>query len=142
MKCIVCDRCKAIIENPRRCRVITCARPVKPRTSCDKGGKVPYRGNDPQQNDLLWEKEVCDKCLDELEAFFEAGEGINPHPPEPTEPDPDIPTDPDNPDESGGGENGGENPPDIGDGGGDDSGDGKNPDGGEDGEAGDGEPQL
>ena len=40
MKCIVCDRCKAIIENPRRCRVITCARPLKPRTSCDKGGKV------------------------------------------------------------------------------------------------------
>ena len=53
MKCIVCDRCKTIIENPRRCRVITCARPLKPRTACDKGGKVPYRGNDPQQNDLL-----------------------------------------------------------------------------------------
>ena len=68
MKCIVCDRCKTIIENPRRCRVITCARPLKPRTVCDKGGKVPYRGNDPQQNDLLWEKEICDKCLDELEA--------------------------------------------------------------------------
>lgn len=126
MKCIVCDRCKAIIENPRRCRVITCARPLKPRTSCDKGGKVPYRGNDPQQNDLLWEKEVCDKCLDELEAFFEAGEGINPHPPEPTEPD--IPTD--DPDESGG-ETGGENPPDIGDGGED----GENPDDGENGES-------
>lgn len=42
MKCIVCDRCKTIIENPRRCRVITCARPLKPRTVCDKGGKVPY----------------------------------------------------------------------------------------------------
>ena len=66
MKCIVCDRCKTIIENPRRCRVITCARPLKPRTACDKGGKVPYRGNDPQQNDLLWEKEICDKCLDEM----------------------------------------------------------------------------
>lgn len=128
MKCIVCDRCKAIIENPRRCRVITCARPLKPRTSCDKGGKVPYRGNDPQQNDLLWEKEVCDKCLDELEAFFEAGEGINPHPPEPTEPDPDIPTD--DPDESGG-ETGGENPPDTGDGGED----GENPDNGGNGES-------
>ena len=65
MKCIVCDRCKTIIENPRRCRAVTCARPLKPRTACDKG-KVPYRGNDPQQNDLLWEKEICDKCLDEL----------------------------------------------------------------------------
>lgn len=137
MKCIVCDRCKAIIENPRRCRVITCARPLKPRTSCDKGGKVPYRGNDPQQNDLLWEKEVCDKCLDELEAFFEAGEGINPHPPEPTEPDPDIPTDPDNPDENDD-ETGGENPPDTGDGGED----GENPGDGEDGGAEDGESLL
>lgn len=94
MKCIVCDRCKTIIENPRRCRVITCARPLNPRTSCDKG-KVPYRGNDPQQNDFLWEKEVCDKCLDELEAFFESGGNVEPHPPEPVEPDPDVPEDPD-----------------------------------------------
>lgn len=132
MKCIVCDRCKTIIENPRRCRVITCARPLKPRTSCDKS-KVPYRGNDPQQNDLLWEKEICDKCLDELEAFFEVGEAVDPHPPEPNEPDPDIPTDPENPDE-----NGGENPPGAGDG----DGDGENPDGGENGDAGDGESQL
>lgn len=135
MKCIVCDRCKAIIENPRRCRVVTCARPLKPRTTCDKGGKVPYRGDDPRQNDLLWEKEVCDKCLDELEAFFEAGEGINPHPPEPTEPDPDIPTDPDDSGESGG-ETGGETP-DTGDGGEDGGGDEENP-----GDAGDGETQL
>lgn len=123
MKCIVCDRCKTIIENPRRCRVITCARPLKPRTACDKGFKVPYRGNDPQQNDLIWEKEICDKCLDELEAFFEVGGDVEPHPPEPVEPDPDVPTDPENPDE-GGGEN-----PDPGDGG------GENPD------AGEGEPQ-
>lgn len=128
MKCIVCDRCKTIIENPRRCRVITCARPLKPRTVCDKGGKVPYRGNDPQQNDLLWEKEICDKCLDELEAFFEVGGDVEPHPPEPVEPDPDIPTDPENPGE------GGETPPNIGDGGNE----GENPDDNGDG---DGEPQ-
>lgn len=114
MKCIVCDRCKTIIENPRRCRVVTCARPLKPRTGCDKG-KVPYRGNDPQQNDLLWEKEVCDKCLDELEAFFEVNEGADPRPPEPVEPDPDVPTDPDNPGD--GGETGGETPPTTGEGG-------------------------
>lgn len=90
MKCIVCDRCKTIIENPRRCRVITCARPLKPRTGCDKG-KIPYHGNDPQQNDILWGKEICDKCLDELEAFFESGNDVAPHPPEPAEPDPDRP---------------------------------------------------
>lgn len=120
MKCIVCDRCKTIIENPRRCRVITCARPLKPRTSCDKG-KVPYRGNDPQQNDLLWEKEICDKCLDELEAFFEVGEAVDPHPPEPVEPDPDIPDEPDDPGEDGG------DPPDTGN----DGEDGENPGNGE-----------
>ena len=72
-------------------------------------------GNDPQQNDLLWEKEICDKCLDELEAFFEVGGDVEPHPPEPVEPDPDVPTDPENPDEGGGenpnpGDGGGENP--------------------------------
>lgn len=129
MKCIVCDRCKTIIENPRRCRVITCARPLKPRTACDKG-KAPYRGNDPQQNDLLWEKEICDKCLDELEAFFEAGEAVEPHPPEPVEPDPDIPTAPEDPGE-------GETPPGTGDGGGD----GEDPDNGETGEKETGETQ-
>nr|CRY97815.1 hypothetical protein [uncultured prokaryote] len=62
---------------------------------------------------------ICDKCLDELEAFFEVGGDVEPHPPEPVEPDPDVPTDPENPDE-GGGEN-----PDPGDGG------GENPDAGE-----------
>lgn len=100
MKCIVCDRCKTIIENPRRCRVITCARPLKPRVICEKG-KAPYHGNDPQQNDILWEKEICEKCLDELEAFFEADGNIDPHPPEPSEPAPDTPVDPDNPGDNG-----------------------------------------
>ncbi len=52
MKCLVCDRCKSIIKNPRRGRVITCARPLKPHAVCGNG-KVPYRGNDPQQNDII-----------------------------------------------------------------------------------------
>lgn len=104
MRCIVCDRCKAVIENPRRCRVITCARPWNPRALCGNG-KESYRGNDPQQNDFLWEKELCDDCLDELEAFFEAG-GLE-------VPNSDIPESPENP---GGSE---EAPPAAGDGGGD-----------------------
>lgn len=115
MKCIVCDRCKTIIENPRRCRVITCARPLKPRAMCEKG-KAPYHGNDPQQNDILWEKEICDKCLDELEVFFEASGNIDPHPPEPAEPDPDTPV---NPDDPGGNGDENDNPDDGENGGGD-----------------------
>lgn len=78
MKCIVCDRCKKIIETPRNCRVITCAKPLKlPTQNC----KVPYRGNDRQQNDIIWEKEICSDCLDALEEFFE--QTVDPVTPEP-----------------------------------------------------------
>lgn len=80
MRCIICDRCKQIIENPRHCRVITCAKPLKPPINNDK---VQYRGNDRQQNDIIWEKEVCTDCLDALEAFFEQGA----EPTTPSEPD-------------------------------------------------------
>ena len=108
MKCIVCDRCKKIIETPRNCRVITCAKPLKlPTQNC----KVPYRGNDRQQNDIIWEKEICSDCLDALEEFFE--QTVDPVTPEPEQPEqPDNPGDggetPENPDEGGneGGEQG------------------------------------
>lgn len=105
MKCIICDRCKKIIETPRNCRVITCAKPLKmPTENC----KVPYRGNDRQQNDIIWEKEICSDCLDALEEFFE--QTVDPVMPEPEQPD--NPGDggetPDNPDvgENEGGEQG------------------------------------
>ena len=108
MKCIVCDRCKKIIETPRNCRLITCAKPLKlPTQNC----KVPYRGNDRQQNDIIWEKEICSDCLDALEEFFE--QTVDPVTPEPEQPEqPDNPGDggetPENPDEGGneGGEQG------------------------------------
>lgn len=108
MKCIVCDRCKKIIETPRNCRVITCAKPLKlPTQNC----KVPYRGNDRQQNDIIWEKEICSDCLDALEEFFE--QTVDPVTPEPEQPEqPDNPGDggetPENHDEGGneGGEQG------------------------------------
>lgn len=94
MKCIVCDCCKQIIENPRNCRVITCAKPLKPHfvdSGVTSGGRpVQYRGNDRQQNDILWEKEICLDCLDALEEFFETGVAQV----APTEPD--QPEQPDN----------------------------------------------
>ena len=117
MKCIVCDRCKQIIENPRNCRVITCAKPLKPPIVPAEHCKTQYRGNDRQQNDILWEKEVCLDCLDALEEFFAAGAGTV-TPPEPEQPDnpgggdeqPEQPTDQDEGGDGGetSGETGGE----------------------------------
>lgn len=96
MKCIVCDRCKKIIETTRNCRVITCAKPLKlPTENC----KTPYRGNDRQQNDIIWEKEICADCLDALEEFFE--QSVEPTTPPETE-------QPEQPDNSG---DGNKNPP-------------------------------
>lgn len=103
MKCILCDRCKKVIENPRHARVLTCARPFRLQPEPPCGGKPPYppyRGNDPKMNDILWEKELCDTCLDDLEAFLATEP--EPAPEEPT--DPDVPENPDEGgDEAGGG---------------------------------------
>lgn len=79
MKCILCDRCNQVIENPRRVRVLTCARPFdSQRESPSRKTHVPpppyptpYHGNDPRMNDIFWEKELCGNCLDDLEAFLE-----------------------------------------------------------------------
>lgn len=65
MKCIVCDRCKQIIENPKRYRVILCSRPINPTLD----GKSNCRSNDKQANDILWEKEVCLDCALEIENY-------------------------------------------------------------------------
>lgn len=97
MKCIVCDRCKTIIEDPRKCRVITCARPLRIDPDA-RQCKSPYRGDDPKTNDLLWTKELCSECIDELDAFFESESGgdenggnTTPDMPEPDMPTPEVP---------------------------------------------------
>lgn len=59
MKCILCDRCKKIIEDPQQHRVLTCARPIKRRSD---DGKKQYRGDDRQMNDIIWEKDLCNDC--------------------------------------------------------------------------------
>lgn len=64
MKCILCDRCKKIIEDPAQHRVLTCARPLKRRND---DGKKPYRGDDKMMNDIIWEKDLCTDCATELE---------------------------------------------------------------------------
>lgn len=101
MKCILCDRCKQVIENPRHARVLTCARPfrLQPEPPCSNS-KPPYRGDDPRMNDILWEKELCNNCLDDLEAFLATEPDVAPdEPADPIEPDT-----PENPDEGGGDE--------------------------------------
>lgn len=73
MKCILCDRCKKIIEDPAQHRVLTCARPLKRRND---DGKKPYRGDDKMMNDIIWEKDLCTDCAAELEeATFPAEDG-------------------------------------------------------------------
>lgn len=64
MKCILCDRCKKIIEDPAQHRVLTCARPLKRRND---DGKKPYRGDDKMMNDIIWEEDLCTDCAAELE---------------------------------------------------------------------------
>jgi hypothetical protein len=51
--------------------MLTCAWPY--RTGVQRKTES-YRGDDRQQNDILWEKELCVDCLDALEAFMENGE--------------------------------------------------------------------
>lgn len=69
MRCIICDRCKKIVEDEQKTRVITCARPL----TRPKPGTVPvtYRGDDRQMNDIMWMKEVCMNCAAELDTFME-----------------------------------------------------------------------
>lgn len=113
VRCVVCDRCREIIEDPRKCRVITCAKPLR----VDMEPKHQCRGNDRMMNDILWEKELCSTCADLLESFMENSSDIpEPSPePEPT-PDPEPSPDPEpggeNTDEPGGGsdDNGGVEP--------------------------------
>lgn len=69
MKCIMCDRCKKIIEDSQQHRVVTCARPIKRRND---DGKKAYRGDDRQMNDIIWEKDLCTECAAALEEFTSA----------------------------------------------------------------------
>lgn len=96
MKCIVCDRCKKIIEDPKKYRVILCSRPLNPQLD----GTKNFRSDDKQANDILWEKEICMSCADEIETFSDAkndppenpDDGGNTEPSEPDNPQPDLPS--------------------------------------------------
>lgn len=67
MRCILCDRCKKIVEDERKIKVITFVRPL----STSPGSKCPNRADDRQMNDHIWTKEVCPTCAEEFEDFMD-----------------------------------------------------------------------
>lgn len=66
MRCVLCDRCKEIIKDLRKIKVVTSAKPLL----VDPGVKRADRADNPATNDILWTKELCQDCYDELEAFM------------------------------------------------------------------------
>ncbi len=64
MKCVLCDRCKKIIEDPAQHRVLTCSRPLNHRND---DGKDLYCGDDNMMKCIIWEKDLCTDCATELE---------------------------------------------------------------------------
>lgn len=63
MKCIICDKCKEIIEDPSQVRIVTCSRPMKrPAVPEDAKRNINHR-----TQDVIWDKELCMKCALELE---------------------------------------------------------------------------
>lgn len=66
MRCILCDRCKKIVEDERKIKVVTYARPLN-----IGGGKHPARSDDRQMNDHIWTMEICPACAEAFEEFME-----------------------------------------------------------------------
>lgn len=67
MKCILCDRCKSIIDDPKKSRVITCSRPIT-RNHAEGHVWTTY-WNEDGSHDIIWTKELCPACAAEFEEF-------------------------------------------------------------------------
>lgn len=66
MRCIMCDKCKEIIEDPKQVRILTCSRPMK-RPAQQESAKREYN---PPTQDVIWDKELCTKCAMEIESLI------------------------------------------------------------------------
>lgn len=66
MRCILCDRCKKIVGDSRKIRVVTYSRPLY----TDPCSKTPERADNHATNDVLWTKELCPDCAEGLETFM------------------------------------------------------------------------
>ncbi len=71
MRCILCDRCKKIVEDERKVKVVTYARPLN--AGIPREGKCPTRADDRQMNEQIWTKELCPNCAEEFEIFMSPG---------------------------------------------------------------------
>lgn len=69
MRCVICDKCKSVIERPDDVRIITCSRPRKPVS------EPAARTNEPPKQEVLWRSEVCVKCAIEIEDLIKIQEG-------------------------------------------------------------------
>lgn len=58
MRCIMCDKCKKVIEDPKQVRILTCSRPMK--KPADPSAGKPC-------NDVIWDKELCPDCAMAIE---------------------------------------------------------------------------
>ena len=67
MRCTLCDRCKKIVENERKIKVVTYARPLESKP----GIRCPAPANDRQMNDHIWTKELCPECALAFESFMD-----------------------------------------------------------------------
>lgn len=85
MKCILCDRCKKVVEDERKIKVVTYARPL------NSGVRCPAPADNRQMNDHIWTKELCSTCAEEFENFMD----METAPSKPVEPEqPEQPTEP------------------------------------------------
>jgi len=66
MKCIICDKCKKILEDPKQSRSIVCSRPMMVPKHHDKMASSA----DPRTNDIIWEKELCVECAADIETYI------------------------------------------------------------------------
>lgn len=93
MRCILCDRCKKIVEDERKIKIVTYARPLNTGANV----KCPTRADERTMNDHIWTKEVCPSCAEEFENFMEPEEiPVNP----PEDPPAELPDE--NPDDGSG----------------------------------------
>ncbi len=69
MRCVLCDRCKKIVEDERKIKVVTYARPLNAGLPCDSN-KCPPRADDRQMNEHIWTKELCPTCAEAFESFM------------------------------------------------------------------------
>lgn len=62
MRCILCDRCREIVRDERKIKIVTFAKSLRPG---------PVRADSPASVvDHIWTKELCPACSDELENFM------------------------------------------------------------------------